>query len=330
MSILEFDGDLLRVVVATASPNNNFLSSGNFFFPFDFKPRPIDDDGQSSYPFGEKLVRFFGAVCKKNDQDQDSTPFLLVKSFVQRMYVVDAPDSYLLMNAPHVAGVSLPAPAGAGGERIRHGAFGIHMLEELREAVAKHCGPFDGTWGGSHLLMMSASLPPTAERTVSLLCAISEACSPDAAAHVPVSFLAISKDDAVAWDLPTGDNSLYSQEKLQRESLDALHRKGWLRKFEKKDDHPAYKRQWHGNFIARANDRGRGWIFITSARLTDPAWRGKNAELGVLLVRLPCVFRVPRASPVAAQVDVNVQDYLPCDILRPEKLKPSDVWVGVR
>ena len=134
MSILEFDGDLLRVVVATASPNNNFLSSGNFFVPFDFRPRPIDDDGQSSYPFGEKLVRFFGAVCKKNDQDQDSIPFLRVKSFVQHMYVVDAPDSYLLMNAPHVLGVSLPAPAGAGGERIRHGAFGIHMLEELQRA----------------------------------------------------------------------------------------------------------------------------------------------------------------------------------------------------
>ena len=112
------------MVIATASPNNNFLSSGNFFVPFDFRPRPIDDDGQSSYPFGEKLVRFFGAVCKKNDQDQDSTPFLLVKSFVQRMYVVDAPGSYLLMNAPHVAGVSLPAPAGAGALCLSAGELG--------------------------------------------------------------------------------------------------------------------------------------------------------------------------------------------------------------
>ena len=98
---------------------------------------------------------------------------------------------------------------------------------------------------------------------------------------------------------------------MRRAPLQKLANQGMLYRFVPKEHTPLFARPWHGNFVARWNEHGIGWVLITSARLTNAGWRGTNAELGVLYV------------------NVEVKDYLPCDIWKLEPLDANDAFVPV-
>jgi len=329
--VMSYQADMLRVVIGTHDWGGSALDAGDYAYVQDFKLRAPGAPGAEVVvsEFASKLVNFFGYITPKVPDEEDAddmeedTPqterapplYATTKLFVLDAFDVDPNGVYLVMNAPTLEASHLQAPQGSQSPvRVGpgFGALGVHGLEELDRLVDRHCAGLDFSYS-DRIVAMSCSVESGGDGTAALkLCrAIARAGTHRNESASAFGFLAVAQADASGWQPNARDprTSVYSE--MRRAPLQKLASQGMLYRFVPKEHTPLFARPWHGNFVARWNEHGIGWVLITSARLTNAGWRGTNAELGVLYV------------------NVEVKDYLPCNIWKLEPLDANDAFVPV-
>ena len=249
------------------------------------------------------MLDYIGSVCKQIPGQgpaaaaRDPAPFLLAKSWLTEDFVIEVPltlnldnvrvpGMHVIMNAPSLPGTSHVMPAARSG------------LEELSRVINAHVERPE-RWGTSPVIVMCPAVDRDETSIVELCDDLAKATS---IGRTPVQFcfVTVTAADAQKWNFSQGEASVYKH--MKRESLEALARVGYLFKYEPKDENNrAHTREFHGNFICQVDDEGYGWVLVTSARLTNAAWRGPNGELGVLHVRAlrPQAARIVHESPRA-------------------------------
>ena len=326
--VMSYQADILRLVIGTHDWGGSVLDVGDYAYVQDFTLRAPGAEVVVSQ-FASELVKFFAYITPKvpdeedaDDMEEDAPQterapplYATTKLFVQDAFDVDPNGVYLVMNAPTLEASHLQAPQGSQSPvRVGpgFGALGVHGLEELNTLVDRHCAGLNFSYS-DRIVAMSCSLESNGDGTAALeLCrAIARAGTHRRERASAFGFLAVARADADKWPPNARDPRTSVYREMRRAPLQKLANQGMLYRFVPKEQTPLFARPWHGTFIARWNEHGIGWVLITSARLTNAGWRGTNAELGVLYV------------------NVEVKDYLPCDIWKLEPLDANDAFVPV-